>query len=448
MKHVLAAAAIAVLVCLASGCEDATGSDSRPVSTVAIAGDSAELAVGGTRQMTAVPLAMDGDTLRDREVVWSSSDSTIAGVSAEGVVTARAVGSVTIHATIEGQSGEADLAVIPRGYSGEWSSVSVATGRSCALAEGGAAYCWGQRLMPQPTPGADTVGTPTRVPGPQTFTQVRAAATIFNTQTCGLTSEGTAYCWGGNQSRSQFGTPVPGPALPTLTTLASDVNFVCGLAAGGGAYCWGPGLETGILDYDGRALPSLPGAQLTSLTVDYGMVCGIDTEGATVCQHRRFLTRWAPNPVADGFTTVAVGSGFRCGLRSDGEALCSTKAGVGTGGSWSMGYDLTPVRTPQPLVQLTAGGSQACGLAADGTAYCWKVDVGGGLGFGGRSDVTTPAAISGNHRFVQISATATHACGVTADGELYCWGDNGAGELGNGSIGGYSDAPVRVSDPA
>jgi hypothetical protein len=134
MNQVLSAAAIAVLLCLSAGCEDSTGSDGRPVSTVAIAGDSAGLAVGGTRQMTAVPLAMDGDTLRDRAVSWSSSDSMIATISSEGLVSARAVGSVTIRATIEGRSGEADLAVIPEGYRGTWSSVSVATGRSCALA--------------------------------------------------------------------------------------------------------------------------------------------------------------------------------------------------------------------------------------------------------------------------------------------------------------------------
>jgi uncharacterized protein YjdB len=88
------------------------------VSTVAIAGDSTGLAVGGTRQMTAVPLAAGGDTLRERVVSWSSSDSTIAGVSAEGLVTARAVGSATIRASVDGESGEMDLTVIPRATAG------------------------------------------------------------------------------------------------------------------------------------------------------------------------------------------------------------------------------------------------------------------------------------------------------------------------------------------
>jgi alpha-tubulin suppressor-like RCC1 family protein len=230
---------------------------------------------------------------------------------------------------------------------------------------------------------------------------------------------------------------------------STDTDFACGLTAGGDAYCWGDGLEITSPSYDGSAVPVLPGIHLTSLALGSGMACGIDTAGATVCLHRRYLYRSAPPPpVADGFTSVVVGSGFRCGLRSDGQALCSTLYGSGVGGSWSMSDELTPVQAPQPLVQLSAGGSAVCGLTADGLAYCWTVSSVNYLDGGSSGRITTPVAVGGGHHFVQISAASTHACGVTADGELYCWGDNGAGELGNGSIGGSSDVPVRVSDPA
>jgi alpha-tubulin suppressor-like RCC1 family protein len=445
MKHVFAAAMIAVL-CLSAGCDDTTGSDSRPVSTVSIAGDSAGLAVGGTRQMTAVPLSLAGDTLHDRAVVWSSSDSTVAAVSADGLVTARAVGSVTIRATIEGQSGEAELAIIPRGFSGKWSSVSVGAGRSCALAEGGVAYCWGQQLLPPLVPGTDSVGIPTRIQGSQTFALVSTTKAYATTPTCGLTSDGAAYCWGGYLSRSQDGTPAR-VSGPTFTTLDSDAEFACGLASGGEAYCWGPGLEILTSDNDGSAVPVLSEHRFTSIALGSGTFCGLETAGTTVCVYQRLLTHWDPTPDADGFTSVVVGGLFRCGLRSDGEVLCSTAAkGPGVGGSWELAEGLTPVEAPQPLVQLSAGGSQVCGLTADGLAYCWTVNV--YTPVGGSSGITIPIAVGGAHHFVQISTASTHACGVTADGEIYCWGDNGAGELGNGAIGGSSDAPVRVSDPA
>jgi hypothetical protein len=334
-----------------------------------------------------------------------------------------------------------DVTVIPQGFSGKWSSVSVATARSCALAEGGVAYCWGKQLTPQ----ADTAGTPGRVPGPQTFTQVSTAASPFTTATCGLASDGAAYCWGGAFGGSRIGVPRRVPS-PNLTTWSTDLDFACGLTAGGEPYCWGDGLEITKPGYDGSAVPVLPGVHLTSLTLGSGMACGIDTAGATICLHRRYLYRFGPPlPIAEGFISVVVGSEFRCGLRSDGQALCSTTVGRGVGGAWGMLANLTPVPVPQSLAQLSAGGSRVCGLTADGSAYCWTVSVGDSYGGGG---ITTPVAVGGEQRFVQISVAETHACGLTADGALYCWGDNGAGELGNGSIGGSSDVPVRVSDPA
>jgi alpha-tubulin suppressor-like RCC1 family protein len=229
--------------------------------------------------------------------------------------------------------------------------------------------------------------------------------------------------------------------------VSADYDFACGLTAAGEAYCWGGGLEILSPDYDGSAVPVMSSVHFTSLALEYGMACGVDTAGATVCLHRRFLYRSvSPPPFADGFTSVVPGSGFRCGLHSDGQALCSTAYIPGTGGSWSMYSDLTPVQAPRPLAQLTAGGTRVCGLTADGLAYCWTVSV-GSLSGGTSGGVTIPVAISGEHHFVQISATSTHACGVTAEGEIYCWGDNGAGELGNGTVGGSSDAPVRVTDP-
>lgn len=58
--------------------------------------ENAELHVGGTVQLTAEVVPADTD---DKSVVWSSSDENIATVNQEGLVTAVALGSVTITAT-------------------------------------------------------------------------------------------------------------------------------------------------------------------------------------------------------------------------------------------------------------------------------------------------------------------------------------------------------------
>jgi hypothetical protein len=344
------------------------------------------------------------------------------------------------------QDATGSVTVIPQGFSGKWSSVSVATARSCALADDGVAYCWGQRLVPPPTGGTDSVGVPTLVPGALTFTEVSTGVSFGTTPTCGLTSDGAAYCWGGLLGGTSDGKPGR-VSVPSLTTLALDADLACGLAAGGEVYCWGPGLFVPLSSYDHSPVPVMPGVRLTSLAVGDGMVCGINTTGAAACGHQHSIYSSSPSAYADDFTSVVPGSYFVCGLRRDGQALCSTEAGIGVGGGWSTSSGLTPVLAPQPLVQLSVGGSRVCGPSADGTAYCWTVDVVVN-GLGERGNVTTPVAVGGEYRFVQISVAETHACGLTAEGAIYCWGDNGAGELGNGSVGGSSDAPVRVSDPA
>ena len=47
--------------------------------------------------------------------------------------------------------------------------------------------------------------------------------------------------------------------------------------------------------------------------------------------------------------------------------------------------------------------------------------------------------------FTWISGGGQHSLFIS-EGRVYAWGDNGAGQLGDGSIGGISDRPVRVSN--
>jgi len=82
-----------------------------PVATVVVAQDTAPLAVGATRQLTATTRDAAGGTLTGRTVTWSSSDTLRAKVSATGLVTATGPGRVTITATSEGRSGTASFTV-------------------------------------------------------------------------------------------------------------------------------------------------------------------------------------------------------------------------------------------------------------------------------------------------------------------------------------------------
>jgi alpha-tubulin suppressor-like RCC1 family protein len=115
-------------------------------------------------------------------------------------------------------------------------------------------------------------------------------------------------------------------------------------------------------------------------------------------------------------------------------------------------YDERPTRTPPALLALTRGTEHACGLTADGSAYCWGSNRLGQLGDGDNTSNTRTAAVpvATRQTFVTISAGANHTCALTRDGVAYCWGLNLTGELGQALVanecGGFpcNRRPVRV----
>ncbi|MBK7832773.1 MAG: Ig-like domain-containing protein [Gemmatimonadetes bacterium] len=84
-----------------------------PVATVSVELDATSLVVGKSIQASAVLRDERGTVLTERTVAWSSSNVGVATITLTGLVTAVAVGSVTLTATSEGKSGSAGLAVVP-----------------------------------------------------------------------------------------------------------------------------------------------------------------------------------------------------------------------------------------------------------------------------------------------------------------------------------------------
>src|SRR5207245_287135 len=109
-------------------------------------------------------------------------------VSAAGHVTAVGVGSATITAASESQSGTTVINVVPPL---SFALISASGEYTCGVATGGSAFCWGNNV------GADGTGTyrtgPVAVSGGLSFTSISAGGA-----TCGVTTGGTAYCWGDN----------------------------------------------------------------------------------------------------------------------------------------------------------------------------------------------------------------------------------------------------------
>lgn len=83
-----------------------------PVASVNVAAGNASINVGQTTTLTASTLSAAGTALSGRVVTWATSASTVATVSATGLVTGVTAGTATITAVSEGKSGSTVITVI------------------------------------------------------------------------------------------------------------------------------------------------------------------------------------------------------------------------------------------------------------------------------------------------------------------------------------------------
>ena len=84
-----------------------------PVATIAVAPTAPTTYVGGTLQLSADPRDSTGASLNGRPVTWSSSDTTVASVSAFGLLTAKKAGTTQVSAAAEGRTGTVTFTVTP-----------------------------------------------------------------------------------------------------------------------------------------------------------------------------------------------------------------------------------------------------------------------------------------------------------------------------------------------
>lgn len=122
---------------------------------------------------------------------------------------------------------------------------------TCIVAADGA-YCWGANLSGElgggPALASGPAGGPAhRAPVRVTGAPAFRSLSLGEHHSCGLTAQGTAYCWG-NGGYGQVGSGVNGRAFPAPTAVAGSHGFTglsagmhhtCGVTAAGEAYCWG-----------------------------------------------------------------------------------------------------------------------------------------------------------------------------------------------------------------
>lgn len=288
----------------------------------------------------------------------------------------------------------------------------------------GAVGSW--TLGPTPGPNTLTAAAQGLSGSPVTFTATGVGNLALldggkgGSHTCGLTTDGAAFCWGDSfDAQLGNGTPdstannwlSPSPVAGDLwlDTIVVGGYHSCGLTVAGPAYCWG-------FNGDGR------------------LGDGTTANGESP---RRVATTLA-------FQKVAAGGVHTCGLTAEGAAYCWGRNVDGELGDGTTAARLTPVpvQDGHAFHSLTGGGRHTCGLAEGDVAYCWGRNEFGQLGDGSNTARSVPVLVTGGFTFRTVSAGNDHTCGLTADGVAYCWGANGHGQLGDGTT---SDRPAPTS---
>jgi alpha-tubulin suppressor-like RCC1 family protein len=172
---------------------------------------------------------------------------------------------------------------------------------TCGVTSDGGAYCWGDADHGKlGLSDVRSVPTPVHVGSEHVFTLVEAAGET----TCAVTADGQALCWGwmrdcgGGMCLTKLGQPIePRENADELRFVAlTGLGFhFCGLTKEGTAYCWGDN-HTGALGagrsvwklFKKKSASSAPLAvagdeKFLQLSAGFSHTCGVTIEGQVRC---------------------------------------------------------------------------------------------------------------------------------------------------------------------
>lgn len=288
---------------------------------------------------------------------------------------------------------------------------------ACGLTTAGAAYCWGYNDYGQLGNGSYTNSlSPSAVTGNHTFTALSAGD---GGHACAIATGGAAYCWGYNgagqlgvASIAYSSSPLAvSGGIPFASISAGQNGQTCGVATSGTGYCWGFNAEgeLGNGTANSTFVPTAVSGALTFKGISAGFVstCGVTTAGAAYCWGDNTYGELGngsttgsktPVPVGGGltFASVSVGDAFACGLTTTGVAYCWGYNAEGQLGNGTAANSPVPVALfgGQAYASISAGYASACAVTPGGAAYCWGDNAFGELGNQSTQQALVPVLVA------------------------------------------------------
>jgi|688.fasta_scaffold102155_2 alpha-tubulin suppressor-like RCC1 family protein/flagellar biosynthesis chaperone FliJ len=325
------------------------------------------------------------------------------------------------------------------------SEVALGGKHTCVLSTAGSVFCWGSNDAGQLGQSSFTgsfSSTALKVEGLNSRIKKIVAGKFH---TCALDTAGSAFCWGSNGT-GQIGNDSTArsiggySAVPTPVEVAGGIRFssisagassTCGLSLDMTAYCWGRNADNELGSDGGysSAVPVTVSGGWTFEQVATGekaLSCGIEESGRILCWGEGD-DYYGPDEVTLFNSTYSgavfgVGSDHMCAISNGRDLRCYSNysnnvTGVGSSSNNTSGRSKGTL--PEPLVSLSLGYHETCGLTADGRAYCWG---------------NFPTLVNTTQTFTSLDLFGARKCGVTKQASLYCWGTDADGRSNSGLV--------------
>jgi alpha-tubulin suppressor-like RCC1 family protein len=398
--------------------------------------------IGPQFQFTTAAYDDEGNVVTGLPVTWSSSNASVATVSATGLVTGIAEGETFLEAQVEGRTGTLFLRV--RAGALPVDSVLVIPDSTGVLVG------WTIGLRPELRNENGGIISEAR---PITWTSLdpSVATVVVEYDPRYATVTGVA------EGMARIEAATEGKADTARVSVHAQAEFVLSPASPSIVPEDQVQLSAAGLDLAGEVYP-VPSNQVAwsssnpsvASVSSAGLVTGLEFGSATITgTWNGYEATASVTVVSLSFTTLSPGEAHTCGVASGGAAFCWGYNNSGQLGNGSSSSSRLPVLVEGGLsfASVSAGSGHTCGVIDAGDAYCWGVNSVGQLGDGttGGTGCSTPpcsnvpVAVAGGLRFASLSVGSNHTCGITVGGAIYCWGGNWYGELGAGTSVGPED---------